>query len=72
MAALVDRNHKWRLNDMVFYEKCELCEIKIEWQAENPQDNTANNFRIYLTRTAGWKKQRHGLFGPMVWVCNNH
>lgn len=61
-----DRNPKWRLNDIVFFEICNRCGIKIEWQHENPDQNNQNNFRIAL-REKGWKKKF--LVG---WVCELH
>ena len=62
----VDRNPKWRLNDIVFFETCGICDTKVEWQHENPDENNQNNFRAALY-DKGWKKRF-----LMGWVCEKH
>ena len=62
----VDRNPKWRFGDKVYFEICQRCEIKIEWQHEDEHQNTSNNFREFLLAN-GWKKRF--LIG---WCCEKH
>jgi hypothetical protein len=63
---LMDSNPKWRFNDIVFFEECGRCGIKIEWQHEEQSQNNRNNFRNFLWNK-GWRKQ--WFFG---WVCDKH
>jgi hypothetical protein len=64
----MDRNPKWRFNDIVFYEECSVCGVKVEWQAERQEDNDQNHFRTALFEK-GWKKR--GFLFPQ-WVCDRH
>lgn len=66
----VNRNEKWRLNDIVFVKECSQCGVTVEWQAADPNQNNANNFHTHLF-TIGWKKQG-GFLRREAWVCNNH
>lgn len=64
----VNRNEKWRFNDLVFTKTCSICGITVEWQADTPEKNTANNFHTHLYKS-GWSLR--GLFVKQ-WVCDQH
>lgn len=70
----VDRNPKWRLGDIVYMKTCAECSVKVEWQAELPEDNTANNFHTYLYNQKGWRQRNVGIFGlgGKEWICELH
>lgn len=67
----MDRNDKWRLNDLVFTKSCQICGIKVEWQHEDPVHNSQNNFHRHLY-SKGWKLKYLGLFQPRGWCCELH
>lgn len=67
----MDRNYKWRMNDLVFYKTCGICGIKVEWQHEDPRQNNQNNFYSHLYEK-GWKLKRLSFLGPKEWVCERH
>lgn len=69
----IDRNAKWRLNDVVYYENCAECKVKVEWQHSDPNQNNANNFHSHLY-AIGWRQRNVGLFGMggKEWICNKH
>jgi len=70
----VDRNSKWRFDDIVYMKTCAECGIKVEWQASKPETNTQNNFHTYLYHTKGWRLRSIGPFGlgGKEWICELH
>lgn len=70
----VDRNPKWRFDDIVFMETCAECGVKVEWQSSDPVQNNQNNFRDHLYRVKGWALRSRGFLGMggKEWVCELH
>lgn len=67
----MDRNSKWRMNDLVFTKNCAICDIKVEWQHDEPVHNNQNNFYKHLYNK-GWQKKRLSFLGGREWVCEKH
>ena len=67
----MDRNEKWRQDDLVFTKTCSECGITVEWQHSEQSQNNQNNFHKHLY-DKGWSVKSLGFLQGRGWFCELH